>query len=86
MGGETCNPNSPRSDCGVAMQEMRLFHYTFMNKEYHPDVIASWEAAGCLDDVRHRLGCVSCHTRVCPGASMPEPGLTTNTIYASGVV
>ena len=56
MGGETCNVNAPRSECGVALQELALFHYTFMNQEYHPDVLASWTAGGCYQEVTARLG------------------------------
>lgn len=47
------------------MAEMRLFHYTYINNEYHGDVIASWESGGCFDDVRYRLGYVMHGGRTC---------------------
>jgi hypothetical protein len=56
MGGETCNPNPPRSECGTALQEMELFHYSYMNADYRGEVLDSWTSGGCMTDVKRKLG------------------------------
>jgi hypothetical protein len=56
MGGETCNPNPPRSECATALAEMERLHYTYINFGYHQDVVASWTAGGCRDEMERRLG------------------------------
>jgi len=56
VGGETCNPNPPRSDCATALKEMELLHYTELNQNYHPEVIAGWKKGGCFEEMRRRLG------------------------------
>jgi hypothetical protein len=55
-GGETCNLNSPRSDCAVALAEMERLRFTYINHEYHPEVVASWTAGGCREEMERRLG------------------------------
>jgi hypothetical protein len=56
MGGETCNVDSPRSDCPSATAEMARLHTTFVNSEYQADVLASWTTQGCMADVHGKLG------------------------------
>lgn len=56
MGGETCNPNPPRSDCPTTLQEMTLLHFSSINLDYHPDVVGGWRKQGCFDEIRSRLG------------------------------
>lgn len=56
MGGETCNPNPPRSECATALQEMELFHYSYVNADYHPGVLDGWTSGGCMNDVKRKLG------------------------------
>lgn len=60
MGGETCALNPPRSECGVAMEELARFHWSFLSGNYHPDVLASWSTKAashnCFDEVKQRLG------------------------------
>jgi hypothetical protein len=56
MGGETCNLNAPRSDCSTALAEMERFHYSYINNDYHPDVVAGWETQGCREEMERRLG------------------------------
>ncbi|MCS7480492.1 DUF4832 domain-containing protein [Umezawaea endophytica] len=56
MGGETCAPNPPRSDCPTATGELSRFHWTYLNTDYHQGVLQSWAAGGCLADVTNRLG------------------------------
>ncbi|WP_290838702.1 DUF4832 domain-containing protein [Flavobacterium sp.] len=56
MGGETCKVNEPRSGCAKALEEMAKFHWSYLNVDYHPDVIDGFEANSCLDDMERRLG------------------------------
>ncbi len=56
MGGETCNPNPPRSECPIALAELAAFHWSYLNTDYHPGVLGSWATGGCLDTVKRRLG------------------------------
>ena len=56
FGGETCNPNSSRNACPTALQELSLFHFTFLNNLYHPDVLNHWRTEGCYDSIAQRLG------------------------------
>lgn len=56
MGGETCALNAPRSDCVTAKEELELFHYTYLNRDYHPQVLESWVAGDCVQEIKDRLG------------------------------
>lgn len=62
MGGETCNYNPPRSACPSALVELALFHWSYLNIDYHPDVLTnsnkpdSWVSGGCLEEIRQKLG------------------------------
>lgn len=56
MGGETCNPNPPRSSCPTTLEELASFHWSFINIDYHPDVINNWVAEGCFNEIENRLG------------------------------
>ncbi len=62
MGGETCNYNPPRSACPSALVELALFHWSYLNIDYHPDVLTnasladSWVSGGCLEEIRQNLG------------------------------
>ncbi|MEM7532294.1 MAG: DUF4832 domain-containing protein [Chloroflexota bacterium] len=56
MGGETCNPNPPRSQCATALAELERFHWTYLNSDYHPDVLSGWTADGCMEEITRRLG------------------------------
>jgi len=55
-GGETCQYNPPRSDCPNALKELEMFHWSFMNNAYHPEVLNSWVSGGCMDTIRRKLG------------------------------
>jgi hypothetical protein len=56
MGGETCVPNPPRSSCPTALDELSGFHWSYLNTDYNPDVIAGWGNQGCLPEITRRLG------------------------------
>jgi hypothetical protein len=55
MGGETCNP-STYSECVNALTEFERFHWSYLNKSYHMTVLNGWVTAGCMDDVKRKLG------------------------------
>ncbi|MEM9773370.1 MAG: DUF4832 domain-containing protein [Chloroflexota bacterium] len=56
MGGETCNPNPPRTDCPTAVAELEEFHFSYLNIEYHPTVLAGWQSNNCFDQIERELG------------------------------
>ena len=56
IGGETCAVFAPRTQCPTAQSEMQRFHYSFLNIDYHPDVIASWKRDGCFVNIQNRMG------------------------------
>ncbi|HSC87225.1 MAG TPA: DUF4832 domain-containing protein [Polyangiaceae bacterium] len=56
MGGETCAVEPPRSECAVALEEMELLRFSYVNVDYHEDVVASWTAGGCRPEMDRRLG------------------------------
>ena len=56
FGGETCFPTSNRNACPTALQELSLFHFTFLNNLYHPDILNRWRIEGCYTDIAQRLG------------------------------
>ena len=55
IGGETCAEHE-RNACDVTIAEMERFHWTYINNEYHPDVLARWSSEGCRDELERRLG------------------------------
>jgi hypothetical protein len=55
MGGETCSVHS-RNSCSMTIAEMEDFHWTYMNNEYHPEVLSSWRREGCYEEIDKRLG------------------------------
>lgn len=56
VGGETCAVNPPRSECPTALAELALLHWSHLNADYHPDVLAAWQQDGCYDEIACRLG------------------------------
>jgi hypothetical protein len=56
MGGESCAPNPPRSECATALEELELFHWSYVNADYHPDVLDGWVSGQCLDEILRRIG------------------------------
>ncbi|WP_432989295.1 DUF4832 domain-containing protein [Dactylosporangium sp. CA-233914] len=56
MGGETCQPNPPRSQCPTALQELSQFHWNYLNTDYRPEVLNGWTSGGCMTTVRRSLG------------------------------
>ena len=56
MGGETCDINSPRSDCPTALLEMAKFHWSYLNLDYYPAVINGFTAGDCYSVIQNKLG------------------------------
>jgi hypothetical protein len=56
MGGETCAVYAPGTACAPALKEMERLHYTFLNQDYHEDVVQGWESGGCKAEMDRRLG------------------------------
>ncbi|MFJ4036454.1 DUF4832 domain-containing protein [Microbacterium sp. NPDC090007] len=54
-GGETCAVNAPRSLWPSARAELQRYHYSFLNRDYDADVLASWGPDG-IDEAARRLG------------------------------
>lgn len=55
MGGETCGVSS-YCTCNASLKDMEDYHWSYLNNDYHKDVIAGWENGGCLDEIKRRLG------------------------------
>lgn len=56
VGGETCAVDPPRSDCDTATTELARLHWSFLNAQYQPDVLARWRQQGCWDTIARDLG------------------------------
>ncbi len=60
VGGETCSPYLPTSDCasngGIAETEMARFHWTYLNADYNNALNNDWNTHGCIDDISKSLG------------------------------
>jgi hypothetical protein len=56
MGGETCRVNAPRSQCPTAIAELAQFHWSFLNLDYHAEVLDSWRSGGCFTTITRNLG------------------------------
>lgn len=56
VGGESCTRNLPRSECDNALQELSEYHWSYINAEYHPDVLNDWASQGCMAEIEKRVG------------------------------
>ena len=56
MGGESCGVDSKRTTCPIALNEMKIFHWTFMNYDYHPAVINIFKTKNCFSTISKSLG------------------------------
>jgi hypothetical protein len=71
QGGETCNADEearPYTGCANALRDLERMRWSVINADYHPDVLARWEAEGCMGEVRRRLG----YRFVLSSAELPE--------------
>lgn len=56
MGGETCGECGSRSKGENAVKEMEEYHWTYINRDYHKDVLNSWFDGGYMNEIKRRLG------------------------------
>lgn len=62
VGGETCSDlYSPQNDCdsvvgGSVLSELARYSYTFLNSDYNNEVNNDWQAEGCMEEIKRRLG------------------------------
>ncbi|WP_329000418.1 DUF4832 domain-containing protein [Kribbella sp. NBC_00709] len=89
MGGETCGSNPPRSSCPTATSELAQFHWSFINTDYEPTVLNSWNTGGCLAGItknlgyRFRLESGTYPATASPGGSLPVSFTVHNDGYAT---
>lgn len=55
MGGETCEM-SVYCLCGATLQNMKDYHWTYINNTFHGGVISRWKETGCYNQIVDRLG------------------------------
>jgi len=55
FGGETCASHN-FNDSERTLKELSLLHATYLNKEYHPEVLKKWQAQNCYSEISRRLG------------------------------
>ncbi len=91
MGGETCGDNATYTHCANALQDLKNAHWTYLNFDYHPNVINRWQNEACLDEIKQRLGYrlslnqVSTNSEVCGGTSLPLSLSITNSGFSAPV-
>ena len=88
MGGETCAVNPPRSQWPTASAELARYHWTFLNADFHPEVLSSWGEDGLAEAGRrlgYRLSLVSAElpTASLPGQEVPVRLVVRNDGYAA---
>ncbi len=55
MGGETCEM-SVYCLCSATLQNMKDYHWTYLNNTFHGGVISRWKETGCYNQIVDRLG------------------------------
>lgn len=55
IGGETCGQSS-YSHCENALKELKRFHWSYLNRDYHTGVIGDWISEGCYPEIQKKLG------------------------------
>ena len=55
MGGETCGV-SAYCKCKNSLKDMEDYHWTYLNSQYHMNVIGGWRNDGCMPEIERRLG------------------------------
>ena len=56
VGGETCQNDPDFSGCDDAMPALARFHWSYLNRDHHPDALSRWQREGCYEEVERRLG------------------------------
>ena len=55
MGGETCGV-SDYCVCQATLKDLKDYHWTCLNYDYHQGVISGWKSSGCYNEICARLG------------------------------
>lgn len=55
MGGETCKVSN-YCTCPASLQDMKDYHWTYLNSGYNGSVLNRWRNSGCMDEIENRLG------------------------------
>lgn len=55
MGGETCGV-SDFCVCEASLQDMRDYHWSYLNQDYHHGVLNRWKSDNCYNQIVARLG------------------------------
>ena len=55
MGGETCQ-KCQQSKGDNAISEMEAYHWSYINRDYHPKIAKDWRADGSWEKIGRRLG------------------------------
>ena len=55
MGGETC-ATSEYCKCERSLQDMKDYHWTYLNNGYNQSVLGRWRKDGCMEEIERRLG------------------------------
>ena len=56
MGGETCTSPTTFSECALALNAMSTYHWSYLNIDYHKDMLNDWAQKGCFNEILKRLG------------------------------
>lgn len=56
MGGETCAPPNVFTEQLNALTAFAEYHWSYLNKDYHPEVITEWDKINFLYTIRKNLG------------------------------
>jgi hypothetical protein len=75
-GGETCRLDS-LNNCERALEELALLHGSYLNNAYHPEVLGKWQAQGCFDEIKRRLGARLVLQQSCISKTVPVGGFLT---------
>ena len=55
MGGETCKVDD-NCMCNRSLEDMKNYHWSYLNSTYNKEVISRWETDGCIEEIKRRLG------------------------------
>ncbi len=55
MGGETCN-KCVQSEGSNAIEQMEKYHWSYINRDYHKDILSWWVQTKHMDEIKRRLG------------------------------
>lgn len=91
MGAEPCTltDQSAAFDCTKSIETMSQTHFSYISENFSPEVLDSWRASGCYQDVDQRLGyrfrmtSLSFAENVRPGGVLPLNVEVTNDGFAA---